>query len=93
MKVYLNETQKIIIQLLNESPKSFTELKQAGGEDLKSDATLSRNLNRLVDENLIEKFDPPEKIPHIRFRYRLTQIYHDQKEVDQKKIQVCHEKI
>jgi len=31
MKIYLNETENKIIELLKESPKAFTELKEAGG--------------------------------------------------------------
>ena len=85
LKIYLNDTEKRITELLKVSPKSFTELKEAGGEQLQSDATLSRNLNRLKEKIIIEKFDPPEKIPNIRFRYRLTDNYHNQTEVDLKK--------
>ena len=85
MKNFLNNTENRIVELLKESPKAFTELKEAGGEDLQSDATLSRNLNRLQEKELIEKFDPIKKIPHIRFRYRLTENYHDQSEIDLKK--------
>ena len=85
MKIYLNNTENIILELLKESPKSFTELKKAGYEELQSDATLSRNLKRLTEKNLIVKFYPPEKAPHVRFRYELTQNYHDQTEKDIKK--------
>ena len=85
MKIYLNHTENIILELLKESPKSFTELKKTGYEELQSDATLSRNLNRLTEKNLIVKSYPPEKVPHVRFRYELTQNYHDQTENDIKK--------
>lgn len=85
MKIYRNNTEKIILRLLKESPKSFTELKKTGYEELQSDATLSRNLNRLIEKDLIVKFNPPEKTPHVRFRYELTQNYHDQTEKDVKK--------
>ncbi|MHA1294789.1 MAG: winged helix-turn-helix domain-containing protein [Promethearchaeota archaeon] len=85
MKILLNHTEKRIIELLKESPKAFTELKKAGGKDLKSDATLSRNLNRLQDKKLIEKYEPVEKPSQIRHRYRLTEYYYNQLEVDLKK--------
>ena len=50
MKIYLNNTENVILELLKESPKSFTELKKAGYKELQSDATLSRNLNRLIEK-------------------------------------------
>ncbi|MFW9873261.1 MAG: hypothetical protein ACFFG0_09180 [Candidatus Thorarchaeota archaeon] len=88
MKIDLNNTEKKIIEILKASPKSFTELKEAGGKELQSDATLSRNLNRLQDKRLIEKFDPPEKMSNIRFRYRLSKNYYDQNELDIKKMRL-----
>ena len=80
--------EKRIIELIQQSDKSFTELRDSGEDLLRSDATLNRLLKNLKRMNYIESYPVNEPNTRIKKRYRLTKNYHDEREAEGKNIQI-----
>lgn len=84
----LNEKEEKIIELLQQSPKSFKELNSSGGNLLRSDSTLDRLLKSLKRIEYIESFPISDPNTRIKKRYRLTKKYYDEKEAQGKDQQI-----
>lgn len=76
----LNEKEKKIIELIQQTPKSFKELNEIGGNILRSESTLDRTLKSLKRMKYIESFPVNDPNTRIKKRYRLTEQYYYEKE-------------
>ncbi len=76
----LNDKEKKIINLIQQAPKSFKELKESGGNLLRSESTLDRSLKSLKRMNYIESFSVNDPDTRIKKRYRLTEHFYNEKE-------------